>query len=156
MSIKPKKIFECFIYYLKWFCIFMFLVFVQHASLCFSSKTGSEVVLREARDLELPTKGAWRKTKVIFFIQKLSLLPHEYFATKLFSWNVFRQKLKIFKSIQRLSRLFSRLRAFRESFSMSRDFLATISLLSNPRKTRVFSFYVANVTGFQKCFTSLA
>ena len=41
------------------------------------------------------------------------------------------------------------LRASRESFSISRDFLAIVSLLSNLRKTRVFSFYVANVTGFQ-------
>ena len=31
----------------------------------------------------------------------------------------------------------------------SNDFLATVSLLSNLRKTRVFNFYVANVTVFQ-------
>ena len=33
---------------------FMLLVFVQNAFLCFSSKTASEAVSREAHDLELP------------------------------------------------------------------------------------------------------
>ena len=35
----------------------MLLVFVQNASLCFSPKTSSDVVSREAHDLELPTKA---------------------------------------------------------------------------------------------------
>ena len=39
---------------------------------------------------------------------------------------------------------------------MSHDFLVTVLLLSNLRKMRVFSFYVTNVIGFQKFFTSLA
>ena len=57
LSIKPKKIFECFICFWKWFYTFLLLVFVQNASLCFSLKTGLEVVSQEARDLELPTKA---------------------------------------------------------------------------------------------------
>ena len=44
LMIKPKKIFECFICFLKWFYTFAFLVFVQNAFLCFSSKTCSKVV----------------------------------------------------------------------------------------------------------------
>ena len=69
LLIKPKNIFECFICFSQWFCTFMFLVFIQHAFLCFSSKTDSEVVLQEARDLKLPAKCAWGKSKVIFFIR---------------------------------------------------------------------------------------
>ena len=61
LSIKLKKIFECFIYFLKGFYTFVFLVFVQNVFFCFSSKTGSKVVSREARDLELPTKSAQGK-----------------------------------------------------------------------------------------------
>ena len=38
LLIKPKKIFECFICFWKWFCTLMFLVFVQHAFLCFFIK----------------------------------------------------------------------------------------------------------------------
>ena len=36
------------------------------------------------------------------------------------------------------------------------DCFAIVSLLPNPRKMRVFSFYVADVTSFQKLLTSLA
>ena len=89
LMIKPKKIFECFICFLKWFYTFVLLVFVQNAILCFSLKIGSEAISREACDLELPAKCAWGKSKVIFFIQKLSLLPRGYFATNLFSRNGF-------------------------------------------------------------------
>ena len=56
---------------------------------CFSSKIGSEEVSLEARDLELPAKCTWGKLKSHIFIQKLSLLPREYFATKHFSRNGF-------------------------------------------------------------------
>ena len=58
LLIKPKKIFECFICCWKWFYTFLSYVFIQNAFLCFSSKTGLEVVSREARDLELPAKRA--------------------------------------------------------------------------------------------------
>ena len=54
----PKKIFECFICFWKWFYSFVLLVFVQNAFLCFSSKTGSEVFSREAHDWKLPAKCA--------------------------------------------------------------------------------------------------
>ena len=37
LLIKPKKIFECFICFLKWFYIFVLLVFVQNAFGVFSS-----------------------------------------------------------------------------------------------------------------------
>ena len=37
LLIKPKKIFECFICFWKWFYTFVLLVFVQNAFLCFSS-----------------------------------------------------------------------------------------------------------------------
>ena len=89
LMIKPKNIFECFICFWKWFYTFVLLVFVQNAFLCFSSKTGLEAVSWEARDLELPAKCAWGKSKVLFFIQKLSLLPRGYFTTILFSRNGF-------------------------------------------------------------------
>ena len=39
----------------------MSLVFNQNAFLCFSPKTGSKAVSREARDLELPAKSAQGK-----------------------------------------------------------------------------------------------
>ena len=58
LLIKPKKIFECFICFWKWFYTFVFLIFFQNAFLYFSSKTGSEAILREACDLELPAKLA--------------------------------------------------------------------------------------------------
>ena len=58
LLIKPKMIFECFICFWKWFYTFVSYVFVQNAFLCFSSKTSSEVVSREARNLELPGKRA--------------------------------------------------------------------------------------------------
>ena len=58
LLIKPKKIFECFICFRKWFYTFVSYVFVQNAFLCFSSKTSSKVVSREARNLELPAKRA--------------------------------------------------------------------------------------------------
>ena len=38
LVIKPKKIFECFICFWKWFYTFMLLVLVQNAFLCFSPK----------------------------------------------------------------------------------------------------------------------
>ena len=58
LLIKPKKIFECFICFLKWFYTFVSYVLFKMHFYVFSSKTGSEVVSREARDLELPTKRA--------------------------------------------------------------------------------------------------
>ena len=139
---------------------FVLLVFVQNAFLCFSSKTGSEVVSREARDLELPTKCAWGKFKSHIFIQRVSLLPCKYFSTKFFLQNVFRQKLKFFSSSYRGYRNSLApvlwLRASHESFSMSRDFLVTASLLSNPRKTRVFSFLCSRCDRFSNTLISLA
>ena len=127
----------------------MSLVFVQNAILCFSSKTGSNVFLRVARDLELPAKFAWGKLKSHIFIQKLSLLPHEYFTTKLFSRNVFRQNWNFLKFIQRLLRLY-RYYFVTKSFSQKFQYVSRlISRLSNSRKMHVFSFYVADVTSFQ-------
>ena len=58
LMIKPKNIVVFFIWFWKWFYSFVFLVFIQNAFLCFSSKTSSEVVSREARDFELPAKCA--------------------------------------------------------------------------------------------------
>ena len=46
----PKKIFEYFICFWKWFYTFVLLVFVQNAFLCCSSKTCSEAFSQEARD----------------------------------------------------------------------------------------------------------
>ena len=80
----PKRFFSILYVFESDFVLFLFLVFVQHAFLCYSSKTGSEAVSQEARDLELPTKCAWGKSKVIFFIQKLLLLPCGHFVTNLF------------------------------------------------------------------------
>ena len=54
----PKRFFECFICFWKWFYTFVSLVFFyQNAFLCFSPKTGSEVVSWEACDLKLPAKA---------------------------------------------------------------------------------------------------
>ena len=146
LLIKPKIFFEYFICFWKWFCTFMFLVFVQHASLCFSSKTGSEAVSWEACDLELPTKSAWGKSKVIFFIQKLSLLPHGYFTTILFSRNGFEAKIDVFSKSHRNFRDClapnSWLTASRESICASMALLASVSRLIRyylTRKKRVFS-----------------
>ena len=98
--------------------MFLFKIFF----LCFSSKIVLKVVSREARDLELPAKCVLKGNyKVTFFIQKVSLLPREYFATKLFSRNVFRQKLEIFQVHTKAITTVSQLKASRESFSVSRD-----------------------------------
>ena len=59
--IKPKQIFECFIFFLSDFILSCFQFFVENAFLCFSSKTGSKVFSREAHDLELPAKKCLRK-----------------------------------------------------------------------------------------------
>ena len=99
----------------------MLFVFVQNAFLCFSSKTSSEAVLREACDLELPAKYALGKLTSHIFIQRVSLLPREYFMTKHFSRNVFRQKLEIFQVHIEAIATVSLLRASCESFSVSRD-----------------------------------
>ena len=58
LLIKPKKFFECFICFWKWFYTFVSYVFVQNAFLCFSSKIGLGVVSPEARNLKLPAKRA--------------------------------------------------------------------------------------------------
>ena len=49
----------------------------------------------------------------------------------------------------------SRLIASRESFWASVALFVTVSLLPNLRKMHVFSFYVANVTSFEKLLISL-
>ena len=149
LPIKPKKIFECFISFWKCFWYFCVFSFCSKCNFCFSSKTGSEVFSRVAHDLELPAKFALGKLKSHIFIQKLSLLPREYFMTKLFSRNVFRQNCNFLKFIQRLSRLYRYCFATK-SFSQKLQYVSRlISLLSNSRKIRVFSFYVADVTSFQ-------
>ena len=56
--VNPKRFFSVLYVFESDFITFMLLVFVQNAFLCFSSKTGSEAVSRESRDLELPTKCA--------------------------------------------------------------------------------------------------
>ena len=66
-------------------CIFCF--FLQKNKI--KEKTSLKEVLREAHNLELPAKCAWGKLKSHIFIQKLSLLPREYFTTKHFSQNGF-------------------------------------------------------------------
>ena len=48
----PKKIFESFICFWKWFYTFVSLVFDQNAFLCFSPKSGPKAVSWEAHDLE--------------------------------------------------------------------------------------------------------
>ena len=56
---QTQKDFWVFYLFLKVILYFRaFSFFVQNAFLCFSLKTGSEVVLWEARDLELPAKSA--------------------------------------------------------------------------------------------------
>ena len=55
---QTQKYFWVFYMFLKVILYFRYLVFVQNALLCFSSKTGSEVFSREARDLELLAKCA--------------------------------------------------------------------------------------------------
>ena len=97
------------------------LVSVQNEFLCFSPKVGSKVVSRETCDLELPVKCAEGKLKGHVFIQRVSLRPCEYFATKLFSRNVFRQKLEIFQFHIEAIATVSQLKASPKSFSVSRD-----------------------------------
>ena len=55
---QTQKDFWVFYLFLKVILYYRVLCFVQNAFLCFSSKTGLEVVSREARDLELPAKRA--------------------------------------------------------------------------------------------------
>ena len=140
---QTQKDFWVFYMFLKVILYFHIFSFVQNAFLCFSSKTGLEVFSREARDLELPVKCAWGKLKSHIFIQKLSLLPCEYFATKHFSRNVFRQKPKNFQFRTKSRYCFATKSFSRKLFSFSghlRDWLATSLLLPNSRKIRVFSF----------------
>ena len=80
-------------------------------------------------------------------------MPREYFITKLFSRNVFRQKLKKFSFSHQGYRDYFATKSFSRKLQCDSRL---ISQLSNPQKTRVFSFYVANVTVFQNFFTSLA
>ena len=149
LLIKSKNIFECFICFWKWFYTFVLFVFVQNAFLCFSSKTSSEAILRKACDLELPAKYALEKLTSHIFIQRVSLLPREYFMTKHFSRNVFRQKLKILNFTQRLLRL-SRDCFTTKSFSRKLQCVSRlISWLPNPRE-RVFSILYSRCDGFSK------
>ena len=98
----------------------------------FPSKTGSKAISRVARALELPAKCARRKLQSHIFIYRLLRLPRDFFTTKSFS---------------------RKLLSFSGPFH---DCITSTSLLPyNPRKTCVFSFYVANVTYFQNHFTSL-
>ena len=163
LLIKSKKIFECFICFLKWFYTFVILVFVQNAFLCFSSKTGSEVFSREACNLELSAKCAYGKFQSHIFIQKVLLLPREYFTTKLFSWNVLGKNWKFSSSyrgyrdclmtVSWLKASHEKLLTFSGPF---RDCIVSASLLPNPRKMHFFSFYVVDVTCFQNHLISLA
>ena len=137
----PKRFFSVLWVFKSDYDTFVSLVFVKNAILCFSSKTGSEVFSRVARDLKLPAKFAWGKLKNHIFIQKLLLLPREYFATKLFSRNVL-GKTEIFWSSYKGYRdcvaTISWLRASRESLSMSRDLYRDCLT----RKKRVFSVFM--------------
>ena len=163
LLIKLKKNFECFICCWKWFYSFVLFSFCLKCIFVFFFKNWFRGLFTRSLQLRAFREMCLREIKSHIFIQKLSLLSREYFATKLFSWNVFQQKLKIFKFIQKLSQL-SRYWFVTKSFSRKllsfsgpfHDFLMTVSLLSNPRKMCVFSFYAANVTCFQKLFTSLA
>ena len=116
LLIKPKKIFECFICFLKWFYTFVLLVFVQNAFLCFFKnwfkgcfarssrlRASHEMCLREIKKLHflfrtshyclagislltLLAKCFLGKNWNFFnFIQRLSRLSCECFATKRFS-----------------------------------------------------------------------
>ena len=51
---------DFWVFYMFWKVILYFQAFsfIQNAFLCFSSKTGSKAISREARDLELPVKCA--------------------------------------------------------------------------------------------------
>ena len=73
----------------------MSFVFVQNAFLCFSSKTSSDVVSREARDFELPVL----KGNNLFHLvtQKLSLLCRDYLVTNSFLRNAIRLKMDFSK-----------------------------------------------------------
>ena len=105
--------------------------------------------MREARDLELPAKYALGKLTSHIFIQRVSLLPREYFMTKHFSRNVFRQKLKILNFTQRLLRL-SRDCFTTKSFSQKLQCVSRlISWLPNPQE-RVFSILYSRCDGFSK------
>ena len=118
------------------------------------------------------------------FLQKTgSESFHEKLATESFPRNVLKGNFKVTFSYRKsryclmsISRLNSsremflgKTRNFSSLYKGYRDCFATksfsrklqyvsrlISWLSNPRKMRVFSFYVADVTSFQKLLTSLA
>ena len=65
LLIKPKKFFECFICFWKWFYTFMSYVFVQNAFLCFSSKIGLGCLARSLRLRASREKGL---REINFFI----------------------------------------------------------------------------------------
>ena len=142
MFLKVILYFRVFSFWSK--CIFVFF-FKNWFRGCFARSSR----LRASHEMCLG------EIKSHIFIQIALLLPHKYFATKLFSWNVFRQKLENFHFIPRLLRLSHDCFATK-CFSRKPQCVSwLISRLSNPRKTRVFSFYVANVTCFQTLLTSL-
>ena len=95
-----------------------------------------------------------REINFFTFIQRVSLLFRGYFATKLFSRNVFQAKTEIFQFHTKAIATVSQLSCdcfVTKSFSRK---LQCVSRLPNPRKIRVFSFYVADVTIFQiLCFS---
>ena len=129
LLIKSKKIFECFICFWKWFYTFMFLVSVQNAFLCFFFKNWFRGCFARSSRLRASREKCLRELN--FFV--ISHRNSRYCLMSI-SWLI----------------------ASHESFCASVAILVTLSLLSNPRKTRVFSFYVANVTVFQNFLISLA
>ena len=148
LMIKPKNIFKCFIWFWKWFYTFVFLVFVQNALLCFSSKIMFKGCFVRSSRLRASRKKCLREINLFWqFTQKLLWLSCDYIATNSFSRNVVWPKLEFSKFRQKLSRLYRYCLAtysFSRKFlcfkGLSCEYLAIALLLSNPRKTRVFSF----------------
>ena len=134
-----QKDFWVFYMFLKVILYFRAFSFCSKCIFVFFFKNWFRDCFTRSSRLRASHEMCLRELKSHIFIQRVSLLPRKYFATKLFSWNVFRQKLEIFqfhtKTISTISRKLQ---------CVSR----LISWLPNPRKTHVFTFYVADVTFF--------
>ena len=148
LLIEPKKIFECFICFWKWFFYFRILFFLSKCIFVFFSKNWFRGSFARSSRLRA-SRESWLR-EINFFVN--SYRESRYCLVSI-SWLTTSRKMflgknwKFFQSIQRLSQL-SRNLFTTNSFSRkllsfsghSRYCIATVSLLPNLQKTLVFSF----------------
>ena len=141
LLIKPKKIFECFICFWKWFYTCVLLVFVQNAFFCVFLQKLVQRSFCEKLAIESFPRNVLKGNKIISTSHRES----RYCLASISRLNpsgemVLSKNWKIFNFIQRLLRLsrdcFATKSFLRKLLCLSR----LISRLPNPWKTYVLSF----------------